>query len=162
MQLEDLLDVERFQYPHRLEMPKIIQHEVLQTIKHFSIKKVLESDQILNKVLKALACEICSYLEQVFNNSLKLSHYFLHFRRSVIVIMCKPKGNWDYINLKNYWPINQLNTLGKIIEAILATNIIYIAIVYNLLPKTHFGGQCGSYIKIAIPNLLEKNLRNME
>ena len=93
VQLVDLSDIEGFQYPHRLEMPKITQHEVLQTIKYFSAKKAPEPDQILDKILKAIVCTIRSYLEQVFNDFLNLSHYLSHFKRSIIVIVCKPEGN---------------------------------------------------------------------
>lgn len=53
-------------------------------------------------------------------------------------------------------PISLLNTIGKIMEAILATRISYMAIAYNLIPKTHFGDRQGSCIKTVIHNLLEK------
>ena len=137
-------------------MPEIRQHEILQTVKRLSSKKALRPDQIPNKVLKAIACEICSYLEQIFNDSLRLGHYPTHFKESIIVILRKHRGNRDYTNPKNYWPINLLNTLGKIMEAILATRISYMATRHNLLPKTHFGGRRGSCIETAIHNFLEK------
>lgn len=137
-------------------MPEITQHEILQTIKRLSSKKEPRPDQIPNEVLKAIACEICSYLEQIFNDSLKLGHYPTHFKESIIVILRKHGANRDYTNPKSYRPISLLNTLGKIMEAILATRISYMATRHNLLPKTHFGGRCGSCIETAIHNLLEK------
>lgn len=137
-------------------MPEITQHETLQTVKRLSTKKAPGPDQIPNEVLKAVACEICRYLEQIFNDSLRLSHYPAHFKESIILILRKQGGNRDYTNPKSHRPISLLNTLGKIMEAILATRIRYMAIMHNLLPKTHFGGRRGSCIETAIHNLLEK------
>ena len=132
------------------------QHDILQTIRHLRTRKASGPDQIPNEVLKVIACEICSCFEQIFNNPLALGHYPSHFKESIMVILRKIGGNRDYTSPKSYRPISLLNTLGKIIEAILATRISYMATIYNLLPKTHFGGQRGSCIETAIHNLLEK------
>lgn len=39
-QSADLFNIQGFEYSNRVEMPKIIQHEILQTIRHFQTKKV--------------------------------------------------------------------------------------------------------------------------
>ncbi len=137
-------------------MPEITQHEILQTVKRLSSKKAPGPDQIPNEVLKAIACEICNYLEQIFNDSFRLGHYLTHFKESIIAIVCKHGGNRDYTNPKSYRPTSLLNTLGKIMEAILATRISYMATRHNFLPRTHYGGWRGSCIETAIHNLLEK------
>lgn len=154
--MADLSDILGFQDPYGLEMPKMIHHEIFQTIIDLNTKKAPRPDQIPNEVLKAIARKICSYLKQIFNNSFRLGHYFSYFKESIIVILCKHGKNWNYTNLKSHWPICLLNTLGKIMEAILAIRISYIATMHNLLPKTHFGGQHRSCIKTALHNLLEK------
>lgn len=97
------------------------------------MKKALESGQIPNEVLKAIICKICSYLEQIFNNLLKLDYYSKNFKRFIIIILHKQRRNQNYINPKNYWLI-----LSKIIKVILITKINYIATKYNLLLKPYF------------------------
>lgn len=155
-QFADLSDIQGFEYPNGLEIPKIIQQEILQTIRYLRTKKASGKDQIPNEVLKVIACEICNCLEQIFNDSIALSYYLSYFKESVIVILHKIGYNQDYISPKNYQLISLLNTLGKIMKAILATRISYMAITYNLLPETHFGGQQRSCIERALYNILEK------
>ena len=128
----------------------------VKTIKYLRSKKAPGPDQIPNEVLKLVACEICSHLEQMFNDSPTLGHYPSHFKEFIIVILRKHGGNRDYTSPKSYRPISLLNTIGKIMEAILATRISFMATTHNLLPTTHFGGRRGSCIETAIHNLLEK------
>ncbi len=66
-----------------------------------------------------------------------------HFKEAIIIIPRKEGGNRDFTSPKNYGPISLLNTVGKIMEAVLAARISYMAITHNLLPKTHFGGRRG-------------------
>ena len=100
--------------------------------------------------------EITGHLEQIFNDSLSIGYYPAHFRESVIVILRKLGGNRDYTNPKNYRPISLLNTIGKIMEAIIAARISYMATTHELLPTTHFGGRRGSCVETAIHHLLKK------
>ena len=46
----------------------------------------------------------------------------------------------DYADPKAYRPIALLNTIGKALEAAIATCISYMVEVYSLLPQTHVGG----------------------
>jgi hypothetical protein len=49
------------------------------------------------------------------------------------------KGNKDDYTLpKNYRPISLLVTLGKIMEAVMATRLAYLIEVHKLLPNNHF------------------------
>ena len=139
-QSTDLSEIQGFEYLNGLEMPKITENEIFQTIKHLQTRKALGPDQIPNEVLKVIAIEICSYLQQIFNDSFTLAYYLLHFKESIIVILRKHGSNKDYTSPKSYRPISLLNTIGKIMEAILATRISYMATTHSLLPKTHFGG----------------------
>ncbi len=100
--------------------------------------------------------EIIDHLEQIFNDSLSIGYYSAHFRESVIVILGKLGGNRDYTNPKNYRSISFLNTIGKMIEAIIAARISYIATTHELPPTTHFEGRRGLFVETAIHHLLEK------
>ena len=137
-------------------MPKITQYEILQTIRYLQNRIALGTDQIPNKVFKIIAYKIYSCLKQVFNDLLVLGHYFSYFKELIVVILYKTRGNYDYTNPKSYQPISLLNILGKILKAILATRISYMATSYNFLPRRHFGGRQRPCIEIAIHNFLEK------
>lgn len=155
-QSADLSDIQDYIYPEGLPMPKITQSEIMRSISQLKARKAPGPDQIPNEVLKLISGEIVNYLELIFNDSLELGHYPLHFKESVVVILRKHGGNRDYTSPKNYWPISLLNTIGKIMEAILATRISFMATAHSLLPTSHFGGRRGSCIETAIHNLLEK------
>lgn len=89
----DLSNIQGFEYLNRLEMPKITQHEILQTIKHLQTKKAPGPNQIPNKILKIIADKICSFLKKIFNNSLALDYYHSHFKESTLVILHKIGDN---------------------------------------------------------------------
>lgn len=129
---------------------------MFQIIENFCTRKALGLDQISNKVFKANAYKISSYLKQIFNNLLILNDYLLDFKELAIVILCKYRKNQDYISSNSNWLITILNILGTIMEAILVTRVSYITIIYNILLKTHFWGQSRLYIKTAIYNIFEK------
>lgn len=117
------------------------------------IKKILELDQIFNKVLKVIMLEINDYLAHIFNDSLSIYYYLLYFKEFVNVILCKLRNIRDYINSKSYQLISLRNILGKIIKVVLVTKISYLI---NFLPKMQFKGRRKSYIEIIIYYLLEK------
>lgn len=152
----DLSDILNFQYSNNLPMPRITKKELLQIGKHLQMNKASRPDQIPNEVLKFIMPEISDYLVQIFNDSLSIGYYPLHFKESIVVILHKPEGAKDYTSPKSYRPISLLNTLEKIIEAVLATRISYMAITHYLLLKTHVGGRRGSCIETTIHHLLEK------
>ena len=134
----------------------ITKKELLQIGKHLQIKKAPGPDQIPNEVLKVIIPEISDHLVHIFNDSLSIGYYPSHFKESIVVILRKQGGARDYTNPKSYRPISLLNTLGKIMEAVLAARISYMATTHHLLPETHFGGRRGSCVETAIHHLLEK------
>lgn len=62
----------------------------------------------------------------------------------------------DYSVTKAYRPIALLDTIGKALESILAKRISAITKIYELLPKTHFGGRRGTSTEHAVHYLVEK------
>ncbi len=158
----DLSDLTNFVYPNDLPMPRITQKEIFQTGNSLHTNKAPGPDQIPNEVIKVIMPEITGHLEQIFNDSLSISYYPAHFRKSVIVILRKLGGNRDYTNPKNDRHISLLNTIGKIMEAIIAARISYMATTHELLPTTHFGGRSGSCIETAIHHLLKKDICFLE
>lgn len=78
---------------------------------------------------------ITHQLEQIFNNSKAHGYYLAHFKKPVIIILCKLGGNRIYTYSKNYFPISLLNIIEKIMEAIITARISYVATIYKLLPQ---------------------------
>jgi hypothetical protein len=58
------------------------------------------------------------------------------------VVLRKP-GKPDYSLPGAYRPISLLNTLGKLLEAVMARRLSFFAEKYGLLPDTQFGGRPG-------------------
>jgi hypothetical protein len=57
-------------------------------------------------------------------------------------VIRKP-GRTDYTQAKSYHPIALLNTLTKVMSAVIADALSYIAEQHHLLPQQHFGGRPG-------------------
>ena len=90
--------------------------------------------------------EITVHLEQIFNDSLSISYYPAYFRESVFIILCP----------KNYRLISLLNTIGKIMEAIMVARISYMASTHEFFFTNHFGIRRESCMETAIHHPLEK------
>jgi len=70
--------------------------------------------------------------------------------------MLRKPGKPDYTDLKAYRPIVLLNTLGKVLEAIIAKRIRFLAETHALLPSTQIGARKQRSVDIALQLLLEK------
>jgi ribonuclease HI len=69
-------------------------------------------------------------------------------------VLRKPKKP-DYTKPNAYRPIALENTIGKVLESIMAETISYLAEEYQLLPTTHFGGRPGRTTEDAMMLLTE-------
>jgi hypothetical protein len=56
-------------------------------------------------------------------------------KKATIILLRKPGKN-DYLNPSAYRPIALLNTLGKILEAIIARRMCYVVKAHKLFPET--------------------------
>jgi hypothetical protein len=74
----------------------------------------------------------------LFTTSLRQGKLPLQWKVAKIVAL--KKGNKDDYTLpKRNRPISLLATLGKVIEAVMATRLAYLTKVHKLLPNNHFG-----------------------
>jgi hypothetical protein len=78
----------------------------------------------------------------VFTKSVDLGYYPGEWKQAWIIVLRKP-GKPDYSAPGAYRPISLLNTLGKILKAVMARSLSYWAEKYKLLPDTQFGGRPG-------------------
>jgi hypothetical protein len=79
-------------------------------------------------------------INTIFNASIELGHFPKPFRDSITVVLKKP-GKLLYLTPKAYHPITLLNTLGKLLESIIATQIAYLVEEHDILPPNHLRGR---------------------
>ena len=79
-------------------------------------------DQILNRIIQLLACDQPALFTRLFNAYYKLGICPLAFKRAITIILRKYKRD-NYSNLFIYRPIILLNTLEKVLEAIITEYI---------------------------------------
>ena len=91
----------------------------------------------------------------IFNQSLQLSYCPKHFRELTTMVLRK-QGKDNYTILGSYRPIGLLNTIGKIMNAIIAQRLSYMAETHGLLPSTHIGGQKGRSTEHALHHIINK------
>jgi exonuclease III len=136
----DIEDIENANYPAPAAMPLITTREIEEAIEEAAPLKAPGPDGITNKALQIASPWIKHHLTKIFNQSLTLGYYPEHFRQSTTVVLRKP-GKDNYTVPKAYRPIALLNTTGKIMEAVIAKRLSYLAETHNLLPDTHMGGR---------------------
>jgi hypothetical protein len=100
-------------------------------------------------VWKRLWPYIGKIVTYIFTTSIELSYYPRQWKRALIVVLQKP-GKPDYSIPSAYRPISLLNTLGKLLEAVMAKRLSYYAETYGLLPDTQFGGRPGQTTEQAL------------
>ncbi|PPJ61058.1 hypothetical protein CBER1_07391 [Cercospora berteroae] len=151
----DLNDIASAQYPEPIPLPRITEKEVIEAITSSKAFKAPGLDQITNKALQAGRLALASHLTNIFNSSIDLAYCTAHFRRSTTVVLRKP-GKDNYTTPKAYRPIALLNTIGKIMDALLARRLSYIAETYDLLPRAHIGGRRQKSTEHALHNIIDK------
>lgn len=150
----DLSDLENYEYPEAQEVPPINEDEVKATIRAAKPGTAPGTDGILNRILQLAAEALTPILTYLFNCSLFSGYCPVHFRESKTVVLRKP-GKDDYSDPKAYRPIALLSTIGKVLEAIIATRLSQLAETLNLLPDNHYGGRRGRSTEMAIHAMLE-------
>lgn len=151
----DLTDIEGYEYPHTIHLPPITLREVTEAIRRMPGKKAPGKDTIPSHLLHRISPYIAKPLQHLYNSCLRLHYCPQHFRESVTVTLRKP-GKSDYGQLKAYRPVALLNTLGKVMESILAKRLSYVVEKHNLLPEQHMGGRRGVSTEKAVHVLLER------
>lgn len=129
----DLSDTQGYTYPPaKGEWVSITEHEVRTAIQLVPPDKALGEDQIPNRILKAAQELLVLILTTVFNSSLNMQYCSKAFKKSITVALRK-LGKSDYTEPKAYRPVALMNTLGKIMDTVLARRIQYITETSKLL-----------------------------
>lgn len=150
----DLEDIRTAQYENQLQLPPITEKEVLEAITTTKPLKAPGPDGIPNKALQTCANMLVEHLTTIFNRCLTLAYCPKHFR-SAATIALRKSGKGDYTVPKAYRPIALLNTIGKIMDAIIARRLSFVAETYDILPATHFGGRKRKSTEHALHDIID-------
>ena len=99
-------------------------------------------DGIPNIVLTKCADLIAHRLRYIYRAMLERKLSFKPWKEFVTVVLRKP-GKPRYDTPKAYRPIALLNTMWKVLTAIVANHLTYVTEKHQLLPANHFGGRPG-------------------
>jgi hypothetical protein len=92
-------------------------------------------DNLPMLVWKKLWTHLKILITNIFTASVNLGYHPKQWRSAKIVVLRKP-GKSDYTNPRSYRPISLLNTLGKLLEAVMARRLSHLAEKYGLLPNS--------------------------
>jgi ribonuclease HI len=151
----DLSDIEGYAYPPPIVCPDITIPEIEKAVRRTSPNKAPGTDGIINGILHQTLDILLPSLHTLFNACLQHGYCPTHFKDTITVALRKP-GKDDYTQPKAYRPIALLNTLGKVMEAIIANRLSYLADVHRLLPSRHTGGRKLTSTEHAMHLLLQR------
>jgi ribonuclease HI len=154
--LKDLLDV---CYPNPVSTNfNITPSQVKRAIDKLASNKAPGPDGIPNHILKRCFSSLQHHILALAEQSISTGHFPRPFRETVTLVLRKPNKP-NYTKPNAYRPIALENTLGKVLESIVAEHISYLCETFNLLPKHHFGGRPGRSTEDAMLILSESIYR---
>ncbi|KAG2068644.1 hypothetical protein BDR04DRAFT_950721, partial [Suillus decipiens] len=101
--------------------------------------KALGPDGICNIVYKCCTNILVPYLTHLFNAAFTHHMFYEPWKCFTTVILQKP-GKSNYTVPEAYCPITLLNTLRKLLSAVIADHLTFTLEHYQLLSNTHFWG----------------------
>ena len=112
-------------------------------------------DGIPNIVLTKCADTLTDRLYYIYRAMVENNIYYAPWKLSTTVVLRKP-GKPRYDTPKAYRPIALLNTMCKVLTAIIAELMTYYTETHQLLPPHHFGGRPGRTTTDAVHLLVHK------
>jgi Reverse transcriptase (RNA-dependent DNA polymerase) len=103
---------------------------------------VLGPDGIPNIVLTKNAALLTDRLVPIYEAMFEKQLFYKPWKTFTMVVLRKP-GKLKYDVAKAYRPIMLLNTMWKVLMAIVADQLMHGTEKYQLLPANHFGGRLG-------------------
>jgi len=138
LQMQDLL--ESADYPEACcKAGGMTVEQILRQLKKLKPYKAPGPDSIPNIVLTKNADLLVERLHLIYIAMLDKSLHYKPWKSFTTVVLCKP-GKPCYDVPKAYYPIALLNTMWKVITAIVADQIMFLSEDHQLLLKHHFGG----------------------
>ena len=141
--LADLRDIPNTCYPDPVPTNlNITMTQVKRAIDKLAPNKAPGPDEIPNHVLKRCLLILQNHILALAQQSMITGHFPQSYKETITLVLRKRKKP-NYTKSNAYRPIALENTVGKVMESIMADHISYLCETFNLLPKHHFGGQPG-------------------
>jgi hypothetical protein len=153
----DLSDINSSEPPNVEEVScnfNITRQQVARAINKLSPDKAPGPDEITNRVIKENAKLLEEHLQTLTQATLNVGYFPKAFKQTITSVLRKPSRP-DYTLAKAYRPIALENTLGKVLESIIAELISYLTETHHLLPTQHYGGRPGRTAEDAMMVLSE-------
>ena len=151
----DLRDIAQTEYPNEILFEsQVTVRQIREAVNKLAPNKAPGPDEITNRVLKHALPIIENHLQALMQASIDLGYFPKAFKETTTVVLRKP-GKPDYTKAKAFRPIALENTLGKVLESIMATTLSYLTEAHELLPPQHFGGRPGRSAEDAMMILSE-------
>ncbi|KAI3093180.1 hypothetical protein CBS147333_10127 [Penicillium roqueforti] len=128
--------------PTEIRWHPISEVEVYRSLKAAKGTTAPGEDGLPTLIWKRLWKYLGNIITRIFTASIEQGYHPQRWRSARIVVLRKP-GKPDYSLPGAYRPISLLNTLGKLLEAVMARRLSFFAEHYGLLPDTQFGGRPG-------------------
>jgi hypothetical protein len=152
----DLTDIPHASYPAKIPSPmSISEDEISSIIKKLHPFTAAGSDGIPFFVLKCLGSPLVCYLQPLFQACIDFSYHPTAFCHCNMVPLRKP-GKGDYSAPGAWQPIALLNTLGKVLESVIARQISTMSEEHSLLPAQHMGFCPSRSIDTALDYLVQQ------
>ncbi|KAI0994031.1 hypothetical protein K3495_g14151 [Podosphaera aphanis] len=136
----DIEGIAQTTYPTEVERfsKSVDKTEIETMLEYVPGDKAPGPDGIPNRLLKQRKRILSKPLAELFNACLSLEYHPKGFKESITVVLRKPQKP-KYDTPKAYRPIALLNTMGKLLEKLIANRISKAAEEYNLLPEEQMG-----------------------
>jgi hypothetical protein len=133
----------KHKYPRQCDTPrKITKVQVEKQLKKLKPYKAPGPDGIPNIVLTKCANLLTNSLTQIYNAMLELNLQYKPWKHFNTIVLRKP-GKPRYDTPKTFRPIVLLNTMWKVMTAIVTDHLSFLAEKHQLLPPHHFGRRPG-------------------
>jgi hypothetical protein len=150
----DLKDIRRAKYPEEVSYEhQVTIRQIRRVVEKLASEKAPGPDEIANTVIKK-TLPLIEHLRALMQASIDLGYFPKSFKQTNTVVLRKP-GKSDYTVTKAYRSIALENTLGKVLESVMADIISYLTETYELLPAHHYGGQPRRIVEDAMMILIE-------
>ena len=131
----------QFAYPKPIcDFDPVSREQIRRQLNKLKPYKAPGPDGIPNIVLTKCTNVLVDRLYYIYKAILELGVYYEPWRTSTTVVLCKP-GKPRYDTLKAYRPIALLNTMSKVLTALVADLMTFYTEMHQLLPAHHFGGR---------------------
>ena len=138
----DIQDIHGTIYPKEIDTisTTVTELEVEATLGKLANEKAPGPDMIPNWMLKNCRKTLAKALTDLFNGCLSTGYHPTSYKESLTIVLRKPQKP-SYDTPKSYRPIALLNTIGKLLEKLVANRISTAAERYRLLPDEQMGAR---------------------